>query len=241
VRIPGGGVRAPVGWGPSRRGHPLGGRHSGPLGGDAGQLPAADAATGGGRDRGHGPVAIRDASAAGPLLSRAGGAGPAPAAVGHRPGAMVRLPGVRALVAGAAAHAMMPLNVPPAGGVGLRRVSGFVVRRRADHLEKTIDLTGRDCQIKPVHRDRRPEPLGQALATDHIHATDRTGAAPQPRPPPGRSGLAFSTTRGTHRPRQRYRPTSGREIRPKIQAGRRRESGDAIGTDGLVSWHTPRR
>jgi len=126
VRIPGGGVRAPVGWGPSRRGHPLGGRHSGPLGGDAGQLPAADAATGGGRDRGHGPVAIRDASAAGPLLSRAGGAGPAPAAVGRRPGATVRLPGVRALAAGAAAHAMMPLNVPPAGGVGLRRVSGCV-------------------------------------------------------------------------------------------------------------------
>ena len=36
-------------------------------------------------------------------------------------------PGVRALVAGAAAHAAMPLNVPPAGGVvGLRRVSGAV-------------------------------------------------------------------------------------------------------------------
>jgi hypothetical protein len=43
-----------------------------------------------------------------------------------RPGATVPLPGVRALVAGAAAHAMMPLNVPPAGGVGLRRVSGSV-------------------------------------------------------------------------------------------------------------------
>jgi hypothetical protein len=43
-----------------------------------------------------------------------------------RPGATVPLPGVRALVAGAAAHAMMPLNVPLAGGVGLRRVSGSV-------------------------------------------------------------------------------------------------------------------
>jgi len=100
VRIPGGGVRHPSDGGPSRRGHPLGGRPGGPLGGDAGRLPAADPATGGGRDRGHGPVATRDASAAGPLLSRAGGAGPAPAAVRRRPGAAVRLPGVRALVAG---------------------------------------------------------------------------------------------------------------------------------------------
>ena len=78
--------------------------------------------------------------------------------------------------------------------------------------QKPIDLTGRDGQIKPVHRDRRPEPLGQALAADHIHATDRTGAARRPRPPPGRSGLAFSTTTcGTHRPRRRYRPAIGRE------------------------------
>ena len=37
-----------------------------------------------------------------------------------------RSPGVRALVAGAAAHAVMPLNAPPACGVGLRRVSGAV-------------------------------------------------------------------------------------------------------------------
>ena len=166
-RIPGVGVRAPVGWGPSRRGHPLGGRHGGPLGGDAGQLPAADAATGGGRDRGHGPVAIRDASAAGPLLSRAGGAGPAPAAVGRRPGATVRLPGVRALVAGAAAHAMMPLNVPPAGGVGLRRVSGSVSAGEQityPGAARTASQTAGTCAQIGSARGRRQTPPRSVIA-----------------------------------------------------------------------------
>jgi hypothetical protein len=97
---------------PSRRGHPLGG--------DAGQLPAAGAATVAGG------TAVTDL-----LLSAMrrpqGRYFPGLAVLARqRPGATVRLPGVRALVAGAAAHAMMPLNVPRAGGVGLRRVSGSV-------------------------------------------------------------------------------------------------------------------
>ena len=168
MRIPGGGVRAPVGWGPSRRGHLLGGGHGGPLGGDAGQLPAADAATGGGRDRGHGPVAIRDASAAGPLLSRAGGAGPAPAAPGRRPGAAVPLPG------GAGAgrrrrRARDDAAERPAGRWG-RPEAGVRnrVRRRADHL------SGRGSDSQPAGTCAQ---IGPAQAADSAALGDMQAEA----------------------------------------------------------------
>ena len=112
VRIPGGGVRAPVGWGPAA-------------------AVTRSAVTRGSYRRLVQPLVAGGTAVTDLLLSAMrrpqGRYFPGLAVLARqRPGATVRLPGVRALVAGAPAHAMMPLNVPPAGGVGLRRVSGSV-------------------------------------------------------------------------------------------------------------------
>jgi hypothetical protein len=104
VRIPGGGVRAPVGWGPAA-------------------AVTRSAVTRGSYRRLVQPLVAGGTAVTDLLLSAMrrpqGRYFPGLAVLARhrlRPGATVPLPGVRALVAGAAAHAMMPLNVPPAVG-----------------------------------------------------------------------------------------------------------------------------
>lgn len=104
VRIPGGGVRAPVGWGPAA-------------------AVTRSAVTRGSYRRLVQPLVAGGTAVTDLLLSAMrrpqGRYFPGLAVLARhrlRPGATVPLPGVRALVAAAAAHAMMPLNVPPAVG-----------------------------------------------------------------------------------------------------------------------------
>lgn len=112
MRIPGGGVRAPVGWGPSRL-------VTRSVAGTAGR----SAVTRGRYRRLIQPLAAGGTTVTDLLPSAMrrpqGRYFPGPAVLARhrlRPAAAVPLPGVRALVAGPAAHAMMPLNAPPAGG-----------------------------------------------------------------------------------------------------------------------------
>jgi len=100
---------------------------------------------------------------------------------GLRPAAGVarrfRTPEARGLFAGVAAHAMMPLNVPPAGGVGLRRVSGAVSAGEQityPGAARTASQTAGTCAHIGSARGRRQTPPRSVICRLRPRGTLRT-------------------------------------------------------------------